>query len=247
MISSRTGVKWAVFSWLLVFEILLLVIVLNNPRFIDSLGGLVVFFILLPVFLGVIWGILQVLLAGICVKIFRTSISEERLPARTVSSLLAMGLSLFFIIWLFSSSRYESSSSTLVNVLLTVAIIAAGVGLYKLFATLFGSIISRKRHLWLAGIHIVLILIIVLASLSPSLTDGSGGSGKDKVLIMGFDGASWNVLDPLIEKGEMPNLKELMDSGAYGNLRSASYGPPSPRERRLKNTGCSLLPTPVIM
>jgi predicted AlkP superfamily phosphohydrolase/phosphomutase len=221
MISSQTSVKWAVFSWLLVFEILLLVIVLNNPRFIDSLSGLVLFFILLPVALGVIWGILQVLLAGLCVKIFHTSLSEERLPARTISSLLAMGLSLFFIIWLFSSSRYESSTGTVVNVLLTVVIMAVGVGLYKLFATLFGSIIKRKRRLWLSGIHIVLILIIVLASLSPSLTNGKGGSGKDKVLIMGFDGASWNVLDPLVEKGEMPNLKKLMDSGAYGNLRSA--------------------------
>jgi tetrahydromethanopterin S-methyltransferase subunit C len=156
----------------------LLVIVLNNPRFIDSLNGLVVFFILLPVFLGALLGILQILPAGLYVKIFRTSISEERLPPRTISSLLAMGLSLFFIIWLFSSSRYESSSGTVVNVLLAVVIIAAGTGLYKLFAALFGSMISRKRYLWLSGIHVVLILIIVLASLSPSLTKGKGAAAR---------------------------------------------------------------------
>jgi len=221
MISSRISIKWAVFSWLLVSEILLLAIVLNNPRFIDSLSGLVVFFILLPVLLGVLLGVLQVLWAGLSVKIFRTSMSEKRLPARTISSLLAMGMSLFFIIWLFSRSRYESSSGSAVNILLSVVFVAAGIGLYKLFAALFGSLISRRRHWWLSGIHIVLILLIVLASLSPSLMKGMGSSGKDKVLMLGFDGASWNVLGPLVENGEMPNLKALMDSGAHGNLRSA--------------------------
>jgi predicted AlkP superfamily phosphohydrolase/phosphomutase len=222
MISSRISIRWAIFAWLLVSEILLLAIVLNNPRFIDSFSGLVMFFILLPVLLGVVLGILQVLWSGLCAKIFRSSVSEEKLPARTISALLSLGTSLFLIIWLFSRSRYESSSGTTVNILLSVVFVAVGFGLYRLFTALFGSLISRRRNSWLAGMHVFLILMIVLATLIPSLMKGVGGNGKEKVLVMGFDGASWNVLDPLIESGDMPNLKGLMDTGAYGNLRSAA-------------------------
>ena len=39
-----------------------------------------------------------------------------------------------------------------------------------------------------------------------------------KVLVIGWDAADWRVINPLLEKGEMPNLKKLMDNGAYGNV-----------------------------
>lgn len=39
-----------------------------------------------------------------------------------------------------------------------------------------------------------------------------------KVLVIGLDGADWEVIRPLMERGEMPNLKELVENGKYGNL-----------------------------
>ena len=39
-----------------------------------------------------------------------------------------------------------------------------------------------------------------------------------KVLVIGWDAADWRVINPLLEKGEMPNLQKLMDNGAYGNV-----------------------------
>ena len=41
-----------------------------------------------------------------------------------------------------------------------------------------------------------------------------------KLLIIGFDGGTWNILLPLIEKGKMPTLKRLMDEGKWGTLLS---------------------------
>ena len=41
-----------------------------------------------------------------------------------------------------------------------------------------------------------------------------------KVLIIGIDGGTWNILTPAIEQGFMPNLKEIVDSGASGILES---------------------------
>lgn len=41
-----------------------------------------------------------------------------------------------------------------------------------------------------------------------------------RVLIIGWDGADWDVLDPMLERGEMPNLANLIASGTRGVLQS---------------------------
>ena len=43
---------------------------------------------------------------------------------------------------------------------------------------------------------------------------------KTKIIIIGLDGATWQVLRPLIEKGELPAFKKIIDKGVYGNLLS---------------------------
>ena len=44
----------------------------------------------------------------------------------------------------------------------------------------------------------------------------------DRVILLGFDGAAPNLIEPLVAQGLLPNLKRLMDEGAYGALRSFS-------------------------
>ncbi|HET7482185.1 MAG TPA: alkaline phosphatase family protein [Actinomycetota bacterium] len=51
---------------------------------------------------------------------------------------------------------------------------------------------------------------------------------KNSALI-GLDGAAWHLVDPLIDKGVMPNLAALRDRGAAGTLKSTvpTYTPPA--------------------
>lgn len=42
----------------------------------------------------------------------------------------------------------------------------------------------------------------------------------NKVMVIGLDGATFKVLSPMISKGKMPNLAELVKTGASGELRS---------------------------
>ncbi len=51
--------------------------------------------------------------------------------------------------------------------------------------------------------------------------DSSAGPAK-RVLIIGLDGATFDVLDPLMEAGRMPRLAEAVASGAAGRLRSTT-------------------------
>jgi predicted AlkP superfamily phosphohydrolase/phosphomutase len=41
-----------------------------------------------------------------------------------------------------------------------------------------------------------------------------------RVLLIGWDGADWRILDPMLEAGLLPNLRGLIDRGARGVLRS---------------------------
>ncbi len=53
-----------------------------------------------------------------------------------------------------------------------------------------------------------------------------GGVSKrplaDRVILVGFDGASPNLLEPLVAQGQLPHLQKLMEIGSYGALQSFS-------------------------
>jgi predicted AlkP superfamily phosphohydrolase/phosphomutase len=48
-----------------------------------------------------------------------------------------------------------------------------------------------------------------------------------RVFVLGLDGATWDVLEPLIQDGMLPNLARLRERGASGSLRSV-FPPLSP-------------------
>ena len=41
-----------------------------------------------------------------------------------------------------------------------------------------------------------------------------------KVLLIGLDGATWDLMKPWAEKGVLPTFKKLMEKGVYGDLES---------------------------
>ncbi len=44
--------------------------------------------------------------------------------------------------------------------------------------------------------------------------------GKNKVLLIGLDGAEWDIINPLIDKGQLPNIARLKEGGSHGALQS---------------------------
>ncbi len=49
---------------------------------------------------------------------------------------------------------------------------------------------------------------------------GNPALHKRKVVVLGFDGLDWEMLDPLMREGILPHFKKLTGEGAYGTLRS---------------------------
>lgn len=45
-------------------------------------------------------------------------------------------------------------------------------------------------------------------------------TNRTKIFLVGLDGATWRVIKPLVEKGELPNIKYLINNGSYGKIDS---------------------------
>jgi tetratricopeptide (TPR) repeat protein len=54
----------------------------------------------------------------------------------------------------------------------------------------------------------------------PGAPAGVRRTAGTKVVLIGLDGADWNIVDPLIDAGRMPHLARLSRSGVRGRLRT---------------------------
>ncbi len=70
------------------------------------------------------------------------------------------------------------------------------------------------------------VLALLLVGCSPGHTESSLGRNNQvepdsiKVLVIGFDGATWDLFEPAIEMGKMPRLQQLIAQGARSNLET---------------------------
>ncbi len=65
------------------------------------------------------------------------------------------------------------------------------------------------------------LLALCLASCSGhDPIAGRAGPGQGRLVVIGVDGADWQVIDPLVRQGRMPAFRRLVAEGASGELRS---------------------------
>ncbi len=63
-------------------------------------------------------------------------------------------------------------------------------------------------------------------------------SSSPRIIIIGIDGGTFEIIDPLVEGGQMPNLAALMRNGVRGQLRS-TIPPLTPVAWSAMMTGCN--------
>jgi predicted AlkP superfamily phosphohydrolase/phosphomutase len=71
-----------------------------------------------------------------------------------------------------------------------------------------------------------LIGILLLASCLPALPlrgqSEKASQARPRVIVLGVNGAEWDILRPLLVRGEMPNLARVIERGVSGKLRTVS-------------------------
>ncbi|MEO1083354.1 MAG: alkaline phosphatase family protein, partial [Acidobacteriota bacterium] len=82
---------------------------------------------------------------------------------------------------------------------------------------------KRRRRSPLASA----VLVVVAAAIAggcqgppeEGASDGSDeGTRPAPLIVVGLDAATWDVIDPMIERGELPHIAALRESGAAGDL-----------------------------
>ncbi len=63
-------------------------------------------------------------------------------------------------------------------------------------------------------------MLCAVALLTASCSSGTGPSDSPRVIVLGIDGGTWTMIEPMMEAGELPNLKKLYDAGLHGVLES---------------------------
>jgi len=62
------------------------------------------------------------------------------------------------------------------------------------------------------------LLALCVAACTKSDDTGEGTRNGNRVVVLGMDGATWDVIDPMIANGELPNFKKLIAKGARANF-----------------------------
>ena len=65
----------------------------------------------------------------------------------------------------------------------------------------------------------VICLTASLVACSPG-QDGGAKSEEVKIVLVGWDGAAWSVIQPMLQRGELPVLARLIDGGGRAVLRA---------------------------
>ncbi len=60
----------------------------------------------------------------------------------------------------------------------------------------------------------------IVALLAGGCSEAPPPGPRPKVILIGVDAATWHVAEPMMERGELPNLKALVDRGVHGDLIS---------------------------
>ncbi len=124
---------------------------------------------------------------------------------RLLSKPLALGLAIALpFAWLGVSRDPRDSLLLWLVPALTLALIAGAARRYR----------SGGVRAAFAAVSLAAAAAAVL--LPTELKPGPG----PKVVVIGLDGATWDLIDPFIAKGRMPNIQRLMERGHRAKLRS---------------------------
>jgi predicted AlkP superfamily phosphohydrolase/phosphomutase len=77
--------------------------------------------------------------------------------------------------------------------------------------------IKRKKIAWIA---LAMVVIVCLAVFVVRLITRTEGNRNARVYVIGLDGATWDIIDPLIEQGKLPIFKKLKENGAWSRLKT---------------------------
>lgn len=80
---------------------------------------------------------------------------------------------------------------------------------------------SRKFAFLAVTLLAILLVASALVAETPQAAPAQK-SARPRVIVLGVNGMEWDVVRPLLLRGEMPNLARVIDNGVHGKLKTLS-------------------------
>lgn len=186
-----------------------LLILIGMPFFLDNPPDLIIFCLLIPSVLGCLVALIFFLIERKIPSGNRSS-GRLQLPFTYMISFL-----LFFTAMFLSGFIYFFVSN---NLILHFFLLLGYFLVWLFIVSKAGQVKSRlsSRHLALTAVCLFISSIALYIGLTPIRSF----KVSSEVFIFGVDAATWSVINPLIEKGHLPNITKLKKEGSYGILKS---------------------------
>jgi len=189
-----------------------------------------IFFILLGLVIGFALG------AGIFIfsKISGIDFKEDKLTNfylwLIVTALILFEILLFYFVK-FRPIDLKNPYTILneVIILIVSSILGAGIlRVVKITKKKGKKLLYRFNLILIPLVSVFMVILLFFNANNKAFSDSSKNDNRNikvretgiKVLLIGMDGATWNVMDPLIKNGKIPNLEKLIINGSRGNLES---------------------------
>jgi len=101
-----------------------------------------------------------------------------------------------------------------------LAILVGGLGLFSLFFKKISSFF--KKNIKLILILIVLTILIGIIIKGAITMNNKTFQFDKKLVILGFDGLSPEIIEPMMKEGLLPNFSRLKDKGSYSRLATTN-------------------------
>ena len=104
--------------------------------------------------------------------------------------------------------RYIDPGTGFTVVTLGGWLIAFLLGFFGAFAVFF-KVIFRfvKKHK--KNLFLILVIVIGLVIIGAMIMNREESKFKNRVIILGFDGLSPEIIEPMMERGQLPNFSRL--------------------------------------
>ena len=159
-------------------------------------------------------------------------LESERFKAATAGFLVFAACSITAeLSWLLTHRPIDPTSAGFLLATSGILALSAVAGLVasRLALRLLSAFAGRRRYL-VHGLALVVALggsclgksVVLETQLERAATRAGAASGSDSppVVIVGMDGANWRLIEPMMRRGELPNLERLVRQGASGPLTS---------------------------
>lgn len=150
---------------------------------------------------------------------------------------IALNTFIIFIPWLHLNLLVRHKFLVRIGIVLDMFIIIAFLSLWILIGFAMNKLVKacslHKIYLGAASAFFcacIVIYIIILPSVSQGnieinnidfqTVDVSKYSPfkKNKIILIGVDGATFNIIRPMVKEGKLPHFKQLMENGCWGEL-----------------------------